>query len=320
MRAFAPLASTNTASTCSPSVLMAASSSSTWTRTPHRASFPSPASRPAHASSRRPAARSATFWPPGRTTAALRWRRCAFTPQYENQKLSGLDITIADRGVTELDPAHRPIRQVSFIEDDGRRYVAAIVGDEELVLWRTEDPAIRRSPQFACRPARCSSTCASAGTARWSRRLGGPHVPLGLRHRRRRPRLTDDVLVGSGSDHGDRVSDRRNLAGRRHLERRGHELVSRGAAGRGRGADQGARLRAAGRGRHGVCAVAARPEFCRHRRRWLARAAASDLGTHAGARDWRRRRRARRDRAEGRRDLLPRQRRRPRVRAREPAS
>jgi phosphate transport system permease protein len=62
-----------------------------------------------------------------------------FTPKYENEALSGLDVKIRERGVAKLDDTNRPIRQVSYYEDAGRKYVAAIVGDAELSLWRTDD-------------------------------------------------------------------------------------------------------------------------------------------------------------------------------------
>jgi phosphate transport system permease protein len=62
-----------------------------------------------------------------------------FTPRYENDALAGLDIRVRDRGVAVVDDAGRPVRQVSYAEDDGRKFVAALVGDADVVLWRTDD-------------------------------------------------------------------------------------------------------------------------------------------------------------------------------------
>ena len=121
-----------------------------------------------------------------------------YTPQYENQKLSGVEITIADRGVNQLDPGHRPIRQVSFVEDDGRRYVGAIVGDEEVVLWRTEDSgdpkiaAVRVPAGQVLEQVRAGRHGAYVAATRAGRLYHwvfntGDDVP----------RLTDDVVVGA---------------------------------------------------------------------------------------------------------------------------
>ena len=62
-----------------------------------------------------------------------------YTPRYEEQKFSGFDIAIRERGIAEVDPARRSIRQVSYIEEEGRRHAAALVSDTEVALWRTED-------------------------------------------------------------------------------------------------------------------------------------------------------------------------------------
>ena len=62
-----------------------------------------------------------------------------FTPKYENEKLSGLDVAVRERGLVILDDKKRPIREVSYYEDDGRRYVAAIVDEAEIAIWRTDD-------------------------------------------------------------------------------------------------------------------------------------------------------------------------------------
>jgi phosphate transport system permease protein len=62
-----------------------------------------------------------------------------FAPRYENSVLAGVDPTVRDRGLVAIDDAHRPIRQVSYSEPDGQKRVAAIVGDRDVLLWRTDD-------------------------------------------------------------------------------------------------------------------------------------------------------------------------------------
>jgi len=62
-----------------------------------------------------------------------------FTPKYENEKLSGLDVAVRERGLVMLDDRKRPVKEVSYYEDEGRRYVAAIVDDTEIAVWRTDD-------------------------------------------------------------------------------------------------------------------------------------------------------------------------------------
>jgi len=63
-----------------------------------------------------------------------------FTPRYENQQMTGLDVRVVERGLVALDGRRRPVRQVSYEEQDGRKHVAAIVGDGEVAIChRGED-------------------------------------------------------------------------------------------------------------------------------------------------------------------------------------
>jgi phosphate transport system permease protein len=62
-----------------------------------------------------------------------------FVPQYEEQKLRDLDISVRDRGVVDLDPAGRPVREVAYEEVDGRKLVAGVVGEDEIAVFRTDD-------------------------------------------------------------------------------------------------------------------------------------------------------------------------------------
>jgi phosphate transport system permease protein len=62
-----------------------------------------------------------------------------FVPQYEEQKLRDLDISVRDRGVVALDPAGRPVREVAYEETDGRKLVAGVVAADEIAVYRTDD-------------------------------------------------------------------------------------------------------------------------------------------------------------------------------------
>jgi phosphate transport system permease protein len=65
-----------------------------------------------------------------------------FVPRYENDRLAGVDASVIDRGLVELDPSKRPIRQISYTEDDGLKRVAAVVGDRDIALWRSDAAAV----------------------------------------------------------------------------------------------------------------------------------------------------------------------------------
>jgi phosphate transport system permease protein len=62
-----------------------------------------------------------------------------FVPKYVEQKLVDLELEVRDRGVFEIDPAKRPLRDVSYVEQDGRKTVAAVVDDGEIALLRVGD-------------------------------------------------------------------------------------------------------------------------------------------------------------------------------------
>ena len=62
-----------------------------------------------------------------------------FRPKYEEQKLVDLELEVRDRGVFEVDAAKRPVRELSYSEHEGRKAVAAVVGDDEIALLRIGD-------------------------------------------------------------------------------------------------------------------------------------------------------------------------------------
>lgn len=57
-------------------------------------------------------------------------------PRYEEQRLVDLDVEVRDRGLVEIDPAHRPIRAVAYQEHEAWQVVAAQVADDELAVQR----------------------------------------------------------------------------------------------------------------------------------------------------------------------------------------
>ena len=62
-----------------------------------------------------------------------------FHPRYEGQKLADLDIQVAERGVANVDPSRRAVREAGYNETDtGRKVVAALVADDEIALWTSE--------------------------------------------------------------------------------------------------------------------------------------------------------------------------------------
>jgi phosphate transport system permease protein len=64
-----------------------------------------------------------------------------FRPRYEGQKLADLDIDVKEHGVATVDPSGRPVRQVGYSRTDSGAVVAALVGDDEIALWTTEEAA-----------------------------------------------------------------------------------------------------------------------------------------------------------------------------------
>jgi phosphate transport system permease protein len=59
-----------------------------------------------------------------------------FLPRYEEQKLVDLEIEVRDHGVVEMDPTKRPVRDVSYHEREGWTAAAALVGDNEIIVFR----------------------------------------------------------------------------------------------------------------------------------------------------------------------------------------
>jgi len=66
-----------------------------------------------------------------------------YTPRYDDaQTLSGLALDVRSRSTVVLDSAGRPVTQVSYLEQDGQKFVAGLVGDREIAYWWTDADAV----------------------------------------------------------------------------------------------------------------------------------------------------------------------------------
>ena len=75
----------------------------------------------------------------GAADGRVAMQQVRFTPRYENQKLVDLDLSVRERGVVEIDPEKRPVREVAYLEAEGRKTVAAVMADDVVQVWRTDD-------------------------------------------------------------------------------------------------------------------------------------------------------------------------------------
>jgi phosphate transport system permease protein len=55
-----------------------------------------------------------------------------YEPQYEGVSLKDLSIELRSTATIVLDPDRRPVRQISYVEQDGQRFVAGLVADSEI--------------------------------------------------------------------------------------------------------------------------------------------------------------------------------------------
>jgi len=60
-----------------------------------------------------------------------------FRPRYEGSRLVDLDPEVRERGLVAIDPGGRAVRDVSYEEQDERKAVAALVGEDEIALWQS---------------------------------------------------------------------------------------------------------------------------------------------------------------------------------------
>jgi phosphate transport system permease protein len=82
---------------------------------------------------------SGDFLGAGTADGRLVLAQVRFRPRFEAQKLIDLDLEVRERGSYELDPAHRPVRDLSYAENEGRKAAAAVIGDEEIAVVRVDE-------------------------------------------------------------------------------------------------------------------------------------------------------------------------------------
>ena len=58
-----------------------------------------------------------------------------FVPQYDGAVLRDLSIEVRERASVALDPSGRPLRQVSYAEQDDQKFAAGLVADDEVSYW-----------------------------------------------------------------------------------------------------------------------------------------------------------------------------------------
>jgi phosphate transport system permease protein len=92
-----------------------------------------------------------------------------FRPVFEGQTLKDLESELRVKRVLEVDPQHRPLRDVaSLVTSEGELQLAAVVGDDEIVLARAADAGEGETP-----PAPALETLRTRGGEKVS------HVRLG---------------------------------------------------------------------------------------------------------------------------------------------
>jgi phosphate transport system permease protein len=75
----------------------------------------------------------------GTSDGRVALQQVRFRPKYVEQKLVDLELEVKDRGVFEIDASRRPVRELSYGDHEGRKAVAAVVGDDEIALLRIGD-------------------------------------------------------------------------------------------------------------------------------------------------------------------------------------
>jgi phosphate transport system permease protein len=81
---------------------------------------------------------SGSYLAAGTTDGRVLLAQVRFTPQFVDQRLADLSLGVRERGAITVDPGGRPVRQVSYDEQDGQQFVAALVGDREIAYWSTD--------------------------------------------------------------------------------------------------------------------------------------------------------------------------------------
>jgi phosphate transport system permease protein len=83
--------------------------------------------------------RSGDFLAAGTRDGRVALAQVRFRPVYEEQRLADLELDLRGRGLLEIDPEGREVREVSYLEQDGTRAVAALVSDDEIAVARIDE-------------------------------------------------------------------------------------------------------------------------------------------------------------------------------------
>jgi phosphate transport system permease protein len=75
----------------------------------------------------------------GTSDGRVALQQVRFRPKYEEQKLVDLEFEVRERGLVDIDPARRPVQQVAYEEIDGRKTVAALPFEGDILVYRTDD-------------------------------------------------------------------------------------------------------------------------------------------------------------------------------------
>ena len=168
------------------------------------------------------------FLAAGTSDGRVALAQARYIPKYENEKLSGLDVSVRERGLATVDPAGRPVREVELQRGE-RRHARTSPPSSATTRSRcgARTMRVRRGrPSSRLRAAASHARAASAGGARLPRRPDRTDLYYWV-FDEDEPRLTDVVSVAN-----EPVTALEFLIGGTSLvlgtgERGGHELVSR---------------------------------------------------------------------------------------------
>jgi phosphate transport system permease protein len=67
-----------------------------------------------------------------------------FLPVHGDKGVTGVKVDVRERGMVAIDPAGRPVQRVSYLEEDGRKFVAGQVSPSEVALFWVDDSEAER--------------------------------------------------------------------------------------------------------------------------------------------------------------------------------
>jgi phosphate transport system permease protein len=76
-----------------------------------------------------------------------------FTPVFTGQTVTDVGVEIVDRMAVLVDPKKRPARQVTYGEEDGQKFAATLVADDEIAYWWTDSEGANEQRRALTVPA-----------------------------------------------------------------------------------------------------------------------------------------------------------------------